>query len=109
MYGIVRHPRPTFARIVAAPSWAPVLIATTTITFVCGLGFLRTDVGRQALVDQWERTSTAFGQTIDDTAYAHMEERADDGAFTTVYAAGTALASGPGLTVVISAILFAAL
>ena len=106
MYGVVRRPRPTFAAILRAPSWAPVLMATTAITFLCSLGFLRTDVGRQALVDQWERTATAFGQTVDDAAYARMEERAESGGLGVLYAAATALGYGPVLVFGVSALLF---
>lgn len=106
MYGVVRRPRTTFAAILKAPSWAPVLVATTAITFLCSLGFLRTEVGRQALVDQWERTATAFGQTVDDAAYARMEDTAGSGGFGLLYAAATALGYGPVLVFALSALLF---
>jgi len=104
--GVIRHPRVTFSTIVERPSWVPVLTATTAVTFLCGIAFLRTDVGQQALVDQWERTSTAFGQTVDDEAYAQMELTARSGGFEVAYAAATALASGPALVFVVSALLF---
>ena len=106
MYGVIRHPRVTFTAILQAPSWAPVLVATTTITFLCGMGFLRTEVGRQALVDQWERTAIAFGQPVDDASYARMEETAADGSFSVLYPAATALANGPVLVIAISGVLF---
>jgi hypothetical protein len=106
VYGVIRHPRVTFSTIVERPSWVPVLTATTAVTFLCGIAFLRTDVGQQALVDQWERTSTAFGQTVDDEAYAQMELTARSGGFEVAYAAATALASGPALVFVVSALLF---
>jgi len=106
VYGVIRHPRVTFSTIVERPSWVPVLTATTAVTFLCGIAFLRTDVGQQALVDQWERTSTAFGQTVDDEGYAQMELTARSGGFEVVYAAATALASGPALVFVVSALLF---
>src|SRR5712691_9245491 len=106
MYGVIRHPRVTFTAILRAPSWAPVLLATTTITFLCGMGFLRTEVGRQALVDQWERTAIAFGQPVDDASYARMEETAANGSFSVLYAAATALANGPALAIAISGLLF---
>jgi hypothetical protein len=109
MYGVIRRPRSTFAAIVHAPSWAAVLIVTTTTMFLCALGFLNTDVGRQALVDQWERTATAFGQTVDDASYARMEERAANGGVGLLYAAGTALAYGPLLVLAVSGVLFAVL
>jgi hypothetical protein len=106
VYGVIRHPRLTFSAIVQAPSWAPVLAATTAATFLCGIAFLRTDVGQQALVDQWERTATAFGQPVDDDGYAQMELTARSGAFDVVYAAVTALANGPALVFAVSGLLF---
>jgi hypothetical protein len=109
MYGVIRRPRATFATILQSPSWAAVLVVTTTTTLLCTLGFLGTDVGRQALVDQWERTATAFGQTVDDASYARMEEQAASGAARLLYAAGTALAYGPLLVFAVSGALFAVL
>jgi hypothetical protein len=106
LYGIIRRPRATFAAIVEAPSWVTVLLLTTTVTFGCLAAFLNTDIGRQALVDQWERTATAFGQTVDDASYARMEERASTGGAGWLYAAGTALAYGPGLACAVAAVLF---
>jgi hypothetical protein len=109
MYGVIRRPRATFTAIQQAPSWAAVLAVTTATTFLCTLGFLSTDVGRQALVDQWERTAIAFGQTVDDQSYAGMEDRAAAGGVGLLYAAGTALAYGPLLVFAISGVLFAVL
>jgi hypothetical protein len=106
MYGVIRRPRATFTAVLQAPSWAAVLLVTTTITFLCAAGFLRTDVGRQALIDQWERTATAFGQTVDDASYARMEQRAADGGIGLGYAAATALAYGPLLVFAVSGVLF---
>ena len=106
VYGVIRHPRATFSTIAQTPSWAPILAATTAVTFLCGLAFLRTDVGQQALVDQWERTATAFGQPIDDERYTQMELTARRGGFDVAYAAATALAGGPVLVLAISGLLF---
>ena len=105
-YGVIRRPRVTFSTIVQVPSWAPILAATTAVTFLCGVAFLRTDVGQQALVDQWERTSTAFGQSVDDEGYARMEQTARNAGFDAAYSAVTALASGPALVFVLSGALF---
>ena len=109
MWGVIRRPRATFAAVLQAPSWAAVLLVTTTVTFLCSAGFLRTDVGRQALVDQWERTATAFGQTVDDESYGRMEARVTGGGVGLIYAAGTALAYGPLLAVAVAGALFIAL
>jgi Yip1 domain len=109
VFGVIRRPRVTFSAIVQAPSWAPVLAATTAVTFLCGIAFLRTDVGQQALVDQWERTATAFGQPVDDEGYAQMELTARSAAFDMVYAAVTALASGPAFVFAVAGMLFVVL
>ena len=106
VYGVIRRPRVTFSTIVQAPSWAPVLASITAVTFLCGIAFLRTEVGQQALVDQWERTATAFGQPVDDEGYAQMELTARSGGFDVAYAAATALASGPVLVFAVSGLLF---
>jgi hypothetical protein len=106
VFGVIRRPRATFAAIVVAPAWASVLIATTLITFICSAGFLRTAVGQQALVDQWERTALAFGQTVDDAQYSYMEERAASGGFDLLYASVTTLASGPVLAFALAAVLY---
>jgi hypothetical protein len=108
-YGVIRRPRATFSAIVHAPSWVPVLAATTAVTFLCGFAFLRTDVGQQALVDQWERTAAAFGQPVDDDAYAQMERTARSGGFDAAYAAATALVSGPSFVLAVSGALFVVL
>jgi len=55
---------------------------------------MQTDVGRQALVDQWERTALAFGRDVDDARYAQFEEMSGNGA---AYAAVSAFMSGPAL------------
>src|SRR4030095_3797295 len=61
---------------------------------------------QQALVDQWERTATAFGQPVDDEAYAQMELTARRGGFDVTYAAATPLARGPVLVLGVSGLLF---
>jgi hypothetical protein len=83
-----------------------VLVVTTVITFTCSAGFLRTQVGQQALVDQWERTALAFGQTVDDAQYSRMEETAGSGRFDLMYAAVTTLAGGPAFVIAIAALLY---
>ena len=87
--GIIRRPRPTFARIITSPSWLPVLVATFLIMCALLLSFTATDVGRQAFVDQWERTRLAFGQSLDDTEYARMEARSVT--LAPIYAVGSAV------------------
>ena len=89
--GIIRRPRPTLARIITTPSWFPVLVATFLIISALLVSFTATDVGRQAFVDQWERTRLAFGQSLDDTEYARMEARSVT--LAPIYAVGSAVAT----------------
>jgi hypothetical protein len=67
------------------------------------MALMATSVGRQALVDQWERTAVAFGQELDDAQYARLQALSGQGAVG--YAVGSALISGPLLTVAIAALL----
>jgi len=76
---------------------------TTVISAGAGVALMETSVGRQALVDQWERTAVAFGQDVDDDAYARLEGLSDRNAVG--YALLSALISGPVLTVVVAAFL----
>ena len=101
--GVIRAPRNTMAAIVAAPHWVDVLVLTFVVTFLCSAVLLETEVGRLALLDQWERTAIAFGQTVDDARYLELEAASENGA---LYAALSAFASGPLLAVVVSLLLY---
>jgi hypothetical protein len=102
--GDVLSPRRTFVALAAAPRAADVLLVTTVAAFACTAVLLTTEVGELALLDQWERTAIAFGQPVDDARYASFEAASENGA---VYAALSALASGPLLVFGISLLLFA--
>jgi len=80
-----------------------VLLATTAVTFMCSAGFLSTEIGRQALVDQWERSASALG-SVDDATYAQMEDTVER--FRLAYAGVTALASGPALAFALATLLW---
>ena len=101
--GVLRAPRATFAAVARAPRWGDVLVVTFVATFACSAALLSTETGRLALVDQWERTAIAFGQPVDDARYAAFEAASANGI---LYAAASALVSGPLLVFVIAAILF---
>ena len=102
--GVLRAPRATFTGVAEAPSWAGVLAVTFAVTFICGAVLLETETGRLALLDQWERTATAFGQPVDDQRYAVLADASENGV---VYAAASALISGPLLAVGIAILLHA--
>lgn len=75
----------------------------TAASFAATAGFVATDVGQVALVDQWERTALAFGQRVDDARYAEMQELSRYGV---PYAAATAIARGPAAAAVLAGVLY---
>ena len=101
--GIVIRPRFTFTAVVTHPRAAGALALLTLVSFGAMASFLATDVGQVALVDQWERTALAFGQTVDDARYAEMQGLSRYGV---PYAAASAVARGPAAAVAIAAILY---
>jgi hypothetical protein len=102
--GLVRVPRVTVAELTAStrPPWLDVLTLSTLVSALALAAFLATPVGQTALVDQWERTATAFGQPVDDAAYTRLQ---DLSAHWLLYSLGVALLTGPLLTAVIAGVL----
>jgi hypothetical protein len=101
--GIIRRPRSTFQQVVSHPRWVLMLLVTACISAAAGAAFMQTAVGRQALVDQWERTATAFGKPVDDAAYARLLDLSDRASVG--YAVAAAVLGGPVLTAGIAALL----
>ena len=101
--GVAIRPRATFAAVVARPRAAGVLAILTVVSFAASAAFIATDVGRVALVDQWERTALAFGQPVDDARYAGLQELSRYGV---PYAAATSAARGPIAAVAIATVLY---
>jgi hypothetical protein len=64
-----------------------------------------TEVGQLALLDQWERTASAFGRDVTDAEYAAMADASRNGA---LYGVVTAGMSGPLLVFALSGVLFVA-
>jgi hypothetical protein len=77
-----------------------VLLAITAVSQAL---LFQTEVGQIALVDQWERTALAFGQTVDDARYAELQAFSEQGP---LYGVATAVASGPVLTLVLAGVVF---
>ena len=82
--------------------WRGVLVLTTTAALVIGVLVMQTTVGQQALVDQWERTTAALGHEVDASGYGRLEDLSRYGA---LYAAAASLLEGPGLALVVTALL----
>ena len=102
--GVVGRPRTTFETVVREPRAAGMLTALFLVPFACSALFFATEVGQQALVDQWERTAVAFGQPMDNERYARLQELS---AQTVSYAAATAFVSGPLTAIGLAAVLWA--
>ncbi len=79
------------------------VMALVAITAVSQALLFRTEVGQVALVDQWERTALAFGQSIDDANYAELQALSQSGP---LYGVAMAVASGPVLTLVLAGVIF---
>jgi hypothetical protein len=61
---------------------------------------METQVGRTALLDEWERTALAFGQDIDDAKYEELRQLST---YAPAYAVGAALLNGPVLILLVAA------
>lgn len=93
IWGIIRRPRRTFEAVLQRPRWAPLMLVLAVVSFASSAAVVATDVGEQALVDQWERTTLAFGGEIDDAEYARLQELSER--YAVAYAGVSALARGP--------------
>ena len=102
--GILRSPRAAFTRVIDRPRWGDVLLGTFAVALACGVAVMSTEVGRQALVDQWERTEIAFGRHVDDAEYARLQDWSAQGP---TYAAAQALLAGPVLAFGLAAVFHA--
>jgi hypothetical protein len=75
-----------------------------TIVAAAASGLLmNTEVGQLALVDQWERTALAFGQTVDDARYAELQAASRHAA---LYGALTGAASVGGVIIVAAVLVY---
>jgi hypothetical protein len=101
--GVLRSPRAVFRALIARPRWADVMAVSFAVSLACGVVFMVTDVGRQALADQLERTALAFGRKVDDAQYRRFQDVSRNGVR---YAALQAVATGPILAAGGAAIIF---
>lgn len=73
--GVITSPRETFEKIVAAPRVAGALALVAFVGALTIGGFLATDVGKQAWLDQQvEATESWTGQPMSDEQYAQQEK-----------------------------------
>lgn len=103
--GVITSPRETFEQIVAAPrvGGALALVALTGALTIGG--FLSTDVGQQAWLDQTVEQAEAWtGTAMTDEAYANQESMADYAGY---MGAVQMIVSVPLLALIIGAVVFA--
>lgn len=101
--GAIFSPKPTFESVSAHPVWLDVLAITIVLTSLAWFGFLSTDTGRQAFIDQQFQQQEAWGQTIT----PEVEQRINNSApvMRWVVPAST-LIIGPIFVVVIALVLY---
>jgi hypothetical protein len=104
MAGVLRRPRSTFAGVIAEPRVAGILAVPAALAAAAGAALMSTDVGRLALVDQWERTAFAFGRPVNDAEYGALFQLSEAGP---IYAVGAAMMAGPVLTTVVALVAYA--
>lgn len=102
--GVIHSPRMTLGAVAEPPRWMTVLALTFIVSLVSSAALLETDVGRLALIDQWERTAVAFGQNLEDAQYEAIVRASRNGA---AYAVISSVASGPVLALGVSILIFA--
>jgi hypothetical protein len=71
--GVLTSPRATYADVAARPRWLGVLAFVLIVGGAAIFGFLSTEVGKQAMLDQQVRAAESFGRPMNDAAYARME------------------------------------
>ncbi|MDQ3170896.1 MAG: YIP1 family protein, partial [Acidobacteriota bacterium] len=74
--GVITAPRATFERIVAAPRVGGALALVSVISAVLVGGFLMTEVGQQAWLEQAVAGQEAWGIEVTDEAYANLQKMA---------------------------------
>jgi hypothetical protein len=72
MLGVLRSPRETLQQAAANPRFVTVACLIVSISAICSVGFLMTDVGRLAALDQQVRQLESLGATIDDDMYEKL-------------------------------------
>ncbi len=86
----------------ASPRWVGLVMILAVVTAASQALLFQTEVGQVALVDQWERTTLAFGQPVDETRYAEFQALSRKGP---LFGVAIALVGGPVLTLVLAMVI----
>jgi hypothetical protein len=74
--GVIFSPRATFEAVVAEPKWFGAAAVVGALGALLVGGFLMTEVGQRAWLDQTVSSTEAMGRTMSDQQYAQMEKMA---------------------------------
>ena len=74
--GVIVSPRATYADVAARPRWLGMFAFVLLVGMAATYGFLSTEVGQQAALDNQIRQMEAFGRQISDARYQRMEQMA---------------------------------
>lgn len=102
--GIITAPRATFEKIVVAPRVGGALALVALTGAITVGGFLATEVGQQAWLDQAVIQQESFGQTVDDNQYAAMQQMQPYAGY---FGAAQMLFAVPLMALIMGGILFA--
>jgi hypothetical protein len=102
--GIVFAPGETFEDVVRAPRWLGVLAFVTIVGVLTIGGFLTTEVGQQAWLDQQEDQAVSWGREMTDEQFAGLEKFAP---YVGYFTMGAMLVFIPVVTLIFAGILFA--
>lgn len=86
LLGVLVSPRSAYAAVAARPRVLGALVVTLAITAGAQAGFLSTEVGKEALIDQQTKAMDGLrrlGLNIPDAAYDQLEARAASAPYTT--------------------------
>ena len=101
--GVLFSPRETFANVAQFPRWFGVMAVSLLLFAGAQAGFLSTEVGREASLDQQVAQMEGFGMTVSDAQFEQMREQAKYGPVITGVAI---LVMSPLITAVLAGILF---
>lgn len=99
LLGVLLRPHSTMIQIAAAPRWAAPWLSVVTLLMLCAVPFLRSPVGRQALVDERVRRVEAFGGSVDADRYAAWQQHPPISAY---FVSGGRLLLAPPVTLAVA-------
>ncbi len=101
--GAILSPRETFAAIVAQPKWLGAMAVVTLTIAVAQYGFLSTQVGQDAMVDQQMRQTERWTGNLTQEQIDGIERRAPLGKY---FALGGTIIFVPVISFIVAGILF---